>query len=344
MSGFGELLEDVAASTNRPIVSVSTNGTLIGEGWAERIVRTPFLNLTFSIDAATPATYARLRRGGRLEDALGGLAHVQAWKQRLGRGAAAHRLVLRDHAVEFSRDPRIPGTAGRPRDPQRLYANRGDQRRERRARARRTARGRQGSCGTPFDPARGHGWEGQPCHPAVRGPKPVRESRPGRVVPRRGRGTASGTRGRRGWRSPVCVPNPWTTLFLDQTGAAYLCFLSEPVGNIFETPLERVWNGPEAVAKRTWMLSGRYIAFRLRRGLLRVERGASPNAGLTRGGARSASRDGRAAPPPARGPPVARARGDFGPACRAAASASEPPACRGVAGSARSDGGTARGR
>ena len=49
-SGFRELLDDVAATVDRPIVSASTNGTLITEDWAERIVRLPFSNLTISID------------------------------------------------------------------------------------------------------------------------------------------------------------------------------------------------------------------------------------------------------------------------------------------------------
>ena len=48
--GFRELVEDVAATVSRPLLSISTNGTLIDEAWAERIVRTPFQNVTISID------------------------------------------------------------------------------------------------------------------------------------------------------------------------------------------------------------------------------------------------------------------------------------------------------
>ena len=81
--GFRELIEDVHASVERPILSVSTNGTLIDEEWAETIVRTPFRNVTVSIDGGTPETYARLRRGADLGQVLANVRRIQHWKRKL---------------------------------------------------------------------------------------------------------------------------------------------------------------------------------------------------------------------------------------------------------------------
>jgi hypothetical protein len=55
-------------------------------------------------------------------------------------------------------------------------------------------------------------------------------------------------------------PNPWTTLFVIENGDVHLCFLSEPVGNLYEEPLVSIWNSPRAVAKRSRMAAGRYRA------------------------------------------------------------------------------------
>src|SRR5271157_2357201 len=83
-AGFRELIEDVGATVRRPILSVATNGTLIDEEWAEKIVRTPFRNLTVSIDGGTPETYARLRRGADLGEVLANVRRIQRWKEKLG--------------------------------------------------------------------------------------------------------------------------------------------------------------------------------------------------------------------------------------------------------------------
>jgi hypothetical protein len=55
-------------------------------------------------------------------------------------------------------------------------------------------------------------------------------------------------------------PNPWTTLFVAETGSVHLCFLSEPVGSLYEAPLVEIWNSPKAVAKRLKMIRGSYMA------------------------------------------------------------------------------------
>src|SRR5208337_2436656 len=82
--GFRELIDDVAQVVRRPILSISTNGTLIDDEWAERLVRTPFSNVTVSIDGGTRATYDRLRKGANLEHVLANIDRIQRWKANLG--------------------------------------------------------------------------------------------------------------------------------------------------------------------------------------------------------------------------------------------------------------------
>jgi hypothetical protein len=55
-------------------------------------------------------------------------------------------------------------------------------------------------------------------------------------------------------------PNPWTTLFLIENGDAHLCFISQPIGNLYSEPLSALWNSPKAIAKRSDMIAGRYLA------------------------------------------------------------------------------------
>ena len=80
--GFRELVEDVA-SVKRPLLSISTNGTLIDDEWAERMVRLPFSSVTVSIDGGTPETYAKMRRGSQLELVLANVARIRRWKEKL---------------------------------------------------------------------------------------------------------------------------------------------------------------------------------------------------------------------------------------------------------------------
>jgi len=45
-----------------------------------------------------------------------------------------------------------------------------------------------------------------------------------------------------------------------ENGDVHLCFLAEPVGNLYQAPLISIWNGPAALAKRSQLISGRYVA------------------------------------------------------------------------------------
>jgi len=49
-------------------------------------------------------------------------------------------------------------------------------------------------------------------------------------------------------------------MFVTESGNVHLCFLAEPVGNLYETPLAEIWNSPRALANRSRMISGRYLA------------------------------------------------------------------------------------
>jgi hypothetical protein len=49
-------------------------------------------------------------------------------------------------------------------------------------------------------------------------------------------------------------------LFVLENGDVDLCFLSEPVGNLYESPLVKIWNSPRAIAKRSEMIQGRYLS------------------------------------------------------------------------------------
>lgn len=55
-------------------------------------------------------------------------------------------------------------------------------------------------------------------------------------------------------------PNLWTTMLVNESGDVHLCFLAEPIGNLYETPLAEIWNSPRALANRSRLISGHYLA------------------------------------------------------------------------------------
>jgi radical SAM protein with 4Fe4S-binding SPASM domain len=66
-------------------VYTMSNGTLLTESLARRLVELDLNRLVVSIDAATAETYARIRPPGRFSKIVDGLRAVKAWKARLGR-------------------------------------------------------------------------------------------------------------------------------------------------------------------------------------------------------------------------------------------------------------------
>jgi len=65
-------------------VHTTSNGTLITEEIARQLVETGLDKLIVSLDAATPATYSKIRPPGKFENVIAGLRHIKEWKNRLG--------------------------------------------------------------------------------------------------------------------------------------------------------------------------------------------------------------------------------------------------------------------
>ncbi len=267
-AGFRELVEDVAATVSRPILSISTNGTLIDEEWAERMVRLPFCTVTVSIDGGTPETYARLRRGARLEEVLGNVRRIQRWKEKLAsqlpvldsffvvmrsnfREIPRYMDLMHEHGFldvalqtmditgeNASREPSLEQdeAIADPAEVRELYALMREVVPKGRARFRMI---RTSGLTSLFE---SQGLDAAFLREQSEGLYPNGED----LVPREPA------------EASLC-PNPWTTLFVAENGDVHLCFLSEPVGNLYETPLAEIWNSPRALAKRSRMIRGRYL-------------------------------------------------------------------------------------
>ncbi len=265
-TGFRELIEDVAATVQRPLLAVTTNGALIDESWAERMVRLPFRNVTVSIDGGTPATYARLRQGADLGEVLANVRRIQRWKENLASDLPyldSFFVVMRSNFRELphyfelmheygflefalqtvetnrhntAREPSLvrDEVIAEPDEIRDLYNLVRDlvPRARRRFRAIRTS-----GLTSLFE---SQGLETSFLQEASDGLYPDSDD----LKP------ADGS---------LC-PNPWTTLFVAENGDVHLCFLAKPVGNVYETPLASIWNSPAALAKRSHMIAGRYLA------------------------------------------------------------------------------------
>ena len=264
--GFRELVDDVATLVRRPILSISTNGTLIDDEWAERLVRAPFSSVTVSIDGGTRATYNRLRRGADLDQVLANIDRLQSWKSRLG---SSHPYLDSFFVIMRSNFREIPqylglmqrhgmidvalqtmqlspeNTARTPtlaveeaisdhREVQELHAILLDAL----PRFRKSFRMiRVSGLRTLFE---NHGLEAAFLEEGEKSLYPDSD------------GLSEGAH-------ELC-PNPWTTLFVAENGDARLCFLSQPIGNLYSEPLLALWNSPEAMAMRSGLISGRYRA------------------------------------------------------------------------------------
>jgi MoaA/NifB/PqqE/SkfB family radical SAM enzyme len=266
LPGFSELVEEAAAAASRPILSVSTNGTLIDDRWAERLVRTPFASVTFSIDGATSATFNRLRRGADLGEVLEAVGRVTRWKKRLASALPhldAFFVVMRSNFREIPAYLELMDRHGMMDVTlQTLELSDANTRRTPALEASQsiTARG---------ETAELHAILAEAL------PRFRRRFRVLRTSGLRGLFEAHGldaafleeeSRGlypdsdglSAGGGFELC-PNPWTTLFVAENGDARLCFLSQPVGNLYGESLSALWNSPRAVAKRRDMIDGRYL-------------------------------------------------------------------------------------
>jgi MoaA/NifB/PqqE/SkfB family radical SAM enzyme len=263
-AGFRELIDDVAATVDRPILSISTNGTLIDDEWAERIVRTPFQTVTVSIDGGTPETYARLRRGARLDQVLGNVRRIQRWKEKLGtempyldsffvimrsnfRGIPQYLDLLRQHGFQtVSLQTMLTNQENLSREP-----------------------------GLTHDESISDAAEVRELHALLQDVLPrerqrfamIRVSGLTGLFEAHGLDTAILSEESLGLYPDsddlpainLC-PNPWTTLFVVENGDVHLCFLAQAIGNLYEAPLISIWNSQQALAKRSMMVAGRYMA------------------------------------------------------------------------------------
>lgn len=323
LKGFPDLIEDLRSTVNRPILSISTNGTLLDDQWAETMVHTPFLEVTVSIDGATHQTMARLRGGTDLDTVLNGLRRVLEWKRRLRselplvntffvimrsnfREIPAFLLLMRQNGVtevalqtleinpentrrhaSLERDESISS----PEEVRELHDTLRDTLASERPHFRMIrVSGLEGLF-------RAHGLETEFLFEQSQGLYPDSDD----------------LADERGFE---CCPNPWTTLFVGETGSTHLCFLSEAIGNLYEAPLATIWNSPMAVAKRSLVITGRYSASGCSRQWCgwRDGQAASPREGFE--SARTAmselSRQARIQPAPSvDSPPVAAVRRAF---------------------------------
>ncbi|MFB3776969.1 MAG: radical SAM protein [Bryobacteraceae bacterium] len=264
--GFGDLVDDVAAQVRRPILSISTNGTLIDDAWAERLVRTPFSSVTLSIDGGTRATYNRIRRGADLDHVLANIDRLQRRKAREKselpyldsffvimrsnfREIPAYLQLMRDHGmldVAFQTMELSPeNLARRPAlEVEETIRDRGEVE-ELHAILREALPRHRGS----FRMIR------------VSGLQTLFEAHglSAAFMEENGKGLYPDSDGLGEGVFELC-PNPWTTLFVTESGDAHLCFLAQPIGNVHREPLMALWNSPAAIAKRSDIIAGRYLA------------------------------------------------------------------------------------
>lgn len=85
LNGFGEALKyegffDIVEYSRKELpwakIGIYSNGTLIDQEKAERLVDVRLTEINVSIDAATPETYRKVRRGGELSEVHGGLERL----------------------------------------------------------------------------------------------------------------------------------------------------------------------------------------------------------------------------------------------------------------------------
>lgn len=264
--GFRELIDDVAHLVQRPILSISTNGTLIDDEWAERMVRTPFSNITVSIDGGTRTTYNRLRKGADLDTVLVNIGRIQRWKAKLHSDKPyldSFFVIMRSNFREIPQylelmqqhgmmDVALQTMELSPENTARIPTLEADE----------SIADRR---------------EVEELHAILRNVLP-RFRKSFRMIRLSGLQTLFEIHGlsaaflEEGEKSlypdsdglsegafELC-PNPWTTLFLVENGDAHLCFISQPIGNLYSESLSALWNSPNAIAKRRDMISGRYVA------------------------------------------------------------------------------------
>ncbi|WP_321473323.1 radical SAM protein [uncultured Paludibaculum sp.] len=263
--GFRELIDDVAAMVQRPLLSISTNGTLIDDAWAERLVSGPFSNVTVSIDGGTGATYNRLRRGADLDQVLANIDRVQQWKSRLDsstpyldsffvvmrsnfREIPQYLELMRQHGmIDVTLQTMELSAENLARNPdleaQELISERSEV-----EELHELMRAAVPAFRPVFRTLRVSGLQSLfASHGLDTGF--LEESRLSLYPDSDGLSTGA---------FELC-PNPWTTLFVTENGDVRLCFMAGPIGNLYAESLSSLWNSREAAAMRRGVIAGRYL-------------------------------------------------------------------------------------
>jgi MoaA/NifB/PqqE/SkfB family radical SAM enzyme len=276
--GFRELVEDVASARDRPLISISTNGTLIDQAWAERIVRTPFQSITVSFDAGTQETFEKLRRGARFPKVIENITRLQELKKSTGSSfpeLSAFFVLMRSnyreipeflalmknlgiYAVAFTtmeinarnlaREPGLVNEVIKdPKEVHELYSI------LQQAMAEERPHFRQMQWNGLHSLFEHHGLDPLFLDEENAALYPVHRPKPQETP-------AVGTPAVENDGKIKLCPNPWSLMFVVENGDVLLCFLSNAVGNLYESPLVKIWNSPRALAKRSEMIDGRYLA------------------------------------------------------------------------------------
>jgi MoaA/NifB/PqqE/SkfB family radical SAM enzyme len=306
--GFRELVEEVSSAADRPLISISTNGTLIDQAWAERIVQTPFQSITVSIDGGTQRTFEKLRRGARFQKVVENITRLQELKRSIGsalprldaffvlmrsnyreilqflalmKNLGIYEVAFQTMLIDARNLSREPGLVNEvikdPEEVRELYSIVHQVMAEERPNFRRISwsglhslfekhgldpifLNEENSSLYPDQPSRA---QGEPSGKSL----PTGENR---AMPEH---PANGCDPERSFLIPALpevswenqgkiqlCPNPWSLMFVVENGDVMLCFLAEPVGNLYESPLVKIWNSPRAIAKRSEMIQGRYLS------------------------------------------------------------------------------------
>lgn len=92
-----------------------SNGTLLKDDLARRLVELGLNRLVISLDAATPETYAKIRPPGAFADVVAGLLSVKKWKEALQRDLPRVELAfvgMKANIAEFPDMVRLAGQVG----------------------------------------------------------------------------------------------------------------------------------------------------------------------------------------------------------------------------------------